>query len=44
MTLDYLRRILDNPNTPREEYMWAWNIYQQRMAQTHRVLQATTKT
>jgi hypothetical protein len=37
MTLEYLQRILANPNTPREEYMWAWNIYQERIAQNHRV-------
>jgi hypothetical protein len=37
MTLDYLQRILDNPATPREQYMWAWNIMQERIAQTHRV-------
>jgi hypothetical protein len=37
MTLEYLQRILDNPNTPREEYMWAWQIMQDRIAQNHRV-------
>jgi hypothetical protein len=36
MTTDYLQRILDNPATPREEYMWAWNIMQERTAQQHR--------
>lgn len=39
MTTEYLQRILDNPNTPREEFMWAWNIMQERTAQSHRVQQ-----
>jgi len=37
MSIQYLQKILDNPNTSREEYMWAWNIMQERIAQNHRV-------
>jgi len=37
MTIEYLQRILDNPNTSREEYMWAWKIMQERIAQLHRL-------
>jgi len=42
MTIEYLQRIIDNPNTSREEYMWAWNILQERIAQTNRVLAQAT--
>ena len=43
MDINYLQRIINNPNTPREEYMWAWNILQQRTAQNHRVQAAADK-
>lgn len=43
MTIEYLQRILANPATPRYEYMWAWNILQDRLAQNNRVQLAATQ-
>jgi len=33
----YLKRIIDNPNTAREEYMWAWQELQNIEAKQHAV-------
>ena len=37
MTTDYLQRIIDDPKTSREEYMWAWGIMQDRIQAQHQV-------
>ena len=31
----YLKRIIDNPNTSREEYMWAWHELQNIQFKQH---------
>ena len=31
----YLKRIIDNPNTSREEYMWAWRELQNIQFKQH---------
>jgi len=43
MNTEYLQRIINDPNSSREDYMWAWSIMQDRVQEQHKVNAAADK-